>query len=88
MWDTSKALRYPMDTKIVSLPEVPYTISFVIRKRQQLDNIYELPKEKRPGDDLIWDGTADELDKWYDGVFKGKINPTAELIFSDNEIEE
>lgn len=66
---------------------MPYTISFVIRKRQQLDGIYELPKEKRPDDRLIWDGTSDELEKFYDRMFKGKENNISEIVFSDSEIE-
>jgi len=83
----SKALQIPLDTKIKELRDVPFTISFVIRKRQQIDSINELPKEKRPSDELIWNGTSEELEKWYDGIFKNKEKTTAELVFSDSEIE-
>jgi hypothetical protein len=43
----------------------------VIRKRQQIDQINELPKEKRPPDDYIW-GDGKELDKWFDAMFNTK----------------
>ncbi len=52
--------------------EMPWTISYVIRKRLELDSYAELPKEKRPPDKLIWYGTADDIDKWFDKVFKRK----------------
>jgi len=45
---------------------MPYTISYVIRKRQQIDNLNELPKEKRPPDHLIWHSNQDKLEVWLD----------------------
>jgi len=66
----SKALQIPLDKKLTRLPDVPYTISYVIRKRQQIDTFNELPREKRPPDDIIWDGTSDDLDEWLNKVFK------------------
>ncbi len=83
----SKALHYPLDSKINTLIEVPYTISFVIRKRMQLDNINELPKEKRPSDHLIWDAPSDELNEWFNKVSKNKEPQNAEIVFLDSEIE-
>ena len=77
----------PLDPAIKTLVDVPYTISYVTRKRAQLDNIYELPKEKRPSDELIWDGTSDELDKFFDNMFKGKEKTNIDLVFTDQEIE-
>lgn len=70
MWSIAKALRIPIDTKIEELTDIPYTISFVIRKRQQIDNLNELPKEKRPPDKMIWDGDSDQISDWLDRVFK------------------
>jgi len=66
----SKALQIPLDKKLTRLPDVPYTISYVIRKRQQIDTFNEMPREKRPPDDIIWDGTSDDLDEWLNKVFK------------------
>lgn len=54
---------------------MPFTISYVIRKRQQIDSFNELPKEQRPPEKIIWDGTSSDIDKWLDRVFKKKTNP-------------
>jgi hypothetical protein len=72
IWSMSKALQIPLDKKLTKLSDAPYTISYVIRKRQQIDSFNELPKEKRPPDDIIWDGNADDLDEWLDKVFNRK----------------
>ena len=48
---------------------MPYTISFLIRKRQQVDNLNELGKDKRPPESIIWDGTPEEMEEWLDNVF-------------------
>lgn len=82
----SKALQVPLDTKIKELPDIPYTISFVIKKRQQIDNLNELPKDKRPTDEIIWDGTPEELDDWLDKVFDKKPKDgTIEIDLDDVE---
>jgi 3-phenylpropionate/cinnamic acid dioxygenase small subunit len=51
----------------------------------------EIPKEKRPPDLMIWDGTADELEDWIDRVFSNKSSnsrpDTIEFFISDKEIE-
>ena len=60
----------PLDPNIKTLPDIPHTISYVIRKRQLIDSFRELPREKRPPDDIIWDGTSEDLDEWFDKVFK------------------
>jgi len=70
MWAVSKALRYPLDVKLKDMNYMPYTISYVLRKRMQVDSYNELPKEKRPPEKLIWDGTSKEIDEWFDTVFE------------------
>lgn len=52
--------------------DLPWTISYVIRKREQVDSFSELPDEKRPPDKIIWDGTSEELNEWFDKVLKRK----------------
>lgn len=51
---------------------MPYTISYVIRKRSQIDSFRELPKEKRPTEKMIWEGSSKEIDEWFDKVFDRK----------------
>jgi hypothetical protein len=79
-------LGVPLDTKIKHLPQVPYTISFVIRKMQQIDNLNELPKEKRPPDDILWDGTSDDLDEWLEKVLGDKKSQKdVQILITDIE---
>jgi hypothetical protein len=60
----------------------------VIRKMQQIDNLHELPKEKRPTDEIIWDGTSEELDEWLDKVLgPGKKGGSDSLQISLKDIE-
>jgi len=83
-------LRIPLDPKLKKLTDVPYTISYVIRKRQQIDSFNELPKEKRPPDDLIWDGTSDELEEWIDKVFgrnKSAQQTNDKIIINIDDVE-
>lgn len=68
------------------LSDVPHTISFVIRKRQQIDGLNELPKDKRPPEEIIWDGTPEEMDEWLDTVFDRNKQQSVDLLVS--EIEE
>lgn len=88
IWNVSKALQIPLDKKLTRLNEVPYTISYVIRKRQQIDSFNELPKEKRPDDRLIWDGTSEQLDDWFDRVFsRNHKDSDEEISINIDEIE-
>lgn len=68
LWTNSKALQLPIHESLKTVNDLPYTISFAIRKRIQVDNMYELPKDKRPPDSILWDGTSDELEEWLDRV--------------------
>jgi hypothetical protein len=81
----AKTLGVPLDTKIEYIEDVPYTISFVARKRIQLDNLNEIPKDKRPTEKIIWDGSPEEMEDWLDSVVFGKTQATIEI--SDAEIE-
>lgn len=56
---------------------------------QQIDNLQELPKEKRPPDYIIWDGSPEEMDEWLDKVLdpKKKNQQTVELVIKGDEIE-
>ena len=79
-------MRLPIDPKIKSLEDIPYTISFVIKKRIQIDNFNELEKSKRPPEMMIWDGTGDEIEDWLDRVFKRKPDDKIELVISEADI--
>lgn len=81
-------MQIPLDPTIIQLADVPYTISYVIRKRQQLDSLNEMPSDKRPPESIIWDGSPEELEEWIDNVYdlKKKNNNMTELKIM--EIEE
>jgi len=69
----------PFDININDVSELPYTISYIIRKKSQVDSFRELPKEKRPTETMIWEGSPEELERWFDRVFDRKNkynNPT------------
>lgn len=66
---------------------MPYTINFVIKKRMQIDNLNELPKEKRPSEWMIWEGTSDEIESWLNKVLSGKQSSTANLVIDERKIE-
>jgi hypothetical protein len=80
-------LSIPLDPKVKDLTQLPHTISFVIRKLQQIDNLSELPKEKRPTDEILWDGTSEELEEWIEKVLgeNKKDNGLTKLIIDDIE---
>jgi len=59
----------------------------VVRKRIQVDNYNELPKEKRPTEKMIWEGTPEEIDNWLDRVFSKKTETEAVFTIKDSEIE-
>jgi hypothetical protein len=81
-------LQVPLDPRIKELADLPYTISFIIRKRQQIDNLNELPSEKRPTEDIIWNGSPEDMEEWLDRVFDNK-KQQGDVIFQikDSEIE-
>jgi len=69
------------------LRDIPYTISFVIKKRIQIDNLNQLPKEKRPPEWMIWDKPPEQIEEWIDKVFNRKKEETAEVVIMEHEIE-
>jgi hypothetical protein len=70
----------------MSVADYPHTISYVIRRRMQIDSYFELPEEKRPPRD-IWDKPS-ELEEWFDRAFsEGKKQTEFNIPVKDNEIE-
>jgi hypothetical protein len=55
---------------------------------QQIDGFNELPKAKRPVEKMIWDGSAEEIEEWFDKVFDTKSNNKSDgFTISEDEIE-
>lgn len=80
-------MHIPLDEKLLTIHDLPYTISFVIRKRQQIDSLKELPKEKQPPDYILWDSPTEELEVWLDKVMNTKEKDKNNVVIFDNEIE-
>ncbi len=78
-------MQIPLDPSVTKLTELPYTISFVIRKRQQIDSLSELPKEKQVPEELIWNGTIEDINEWVDSAITGKTDNN--IYIDDEDIE-
>lgn len=65
-----------MDKRIRTLSDTPHTISYVIRKRQQIDSLSELPEDKRPTNEILWDGSPEDLDEWLKTVMDSNYKST------------
>lgn len=78
----------PLDPQVEKLDKTPYTISFIVRKRQQIDNLNELPKDKRPPEQMIWEGSTEELDAWLDKVFSTRGNKEKDTTIIIEDIED
>lgn len=87
MWAIAKELKIaPMTLEEIS--NLPYTISYVLRKRMQVDSVSELPKEKQPPDTVIWWGTPEELTRWLDSALDfNKQNLNNQIQILESEIE-
>lgn len=53
----------------------------------QIDNLSELGKEKRPTEEMIWEGTPEEIENWLDRVLRGKEKKDFEFTIRDDEID-
>jgi hypothetical protein len=58
-----------------------------VRKRAQIDSFNEMPKSKRPPEDMIWWGTADDIDKWIEKVYDRNEDPKYDIIMEIDEDE-
>lgn len=68
--------------------DLPWTMSFVARKRLQVDNLRELPKEKQPPDSILWWGSPEELEDWLDKVMDRKEEePDIGFVIQSEDIE-
>lgn len=91
MWTTAKSTGQPLRSDLPESAEMPWTIAYCVRKREQVASHLELPKEKRPPEIMVWWGTPEQLDDWFDRVFerkKGKKKPQDVIVdtISDADI--
>jgi hypothetical protein len=89
LWSVSKALRIPFDPRIEEIKDIPYTLSFLVRKNLQVDGLSELSRDKRPPEKMLWYGAPEEVDDWLDralGVKKTNYQNTIEFEIDEGEI--
>jgi hypothetical protein len=79
-------LQIPIDEKVKKMQDIPYTISYIIRKNQMIDSMNEIPKDKRPPEKMLWDGDPEEVDDWIDKIYDPKRSNTIQLEIPDSEI--
>lgn len=82
MWANAKSTGLPLRNDLPTPSELPWTIGYCIRKREQIASYSELPKEKRPPETMIWWGTPEDIEKWFDRVM-GRKQKTQDTVFLD-----
>jgi hypothetical protein len=50
-----------------------------------VDNLNELEKEKRPPDEMLWNGTSEDLNEWLETIFKQKSDDGIRLTAREIE---
>ena len=87
MWAVSRDLGVALDSKVKEIVDLPYTTTYIIKKRMQIDNLSELEEDKRPTEDMIWEGTPEELEIWLDRVIRGKEKKELEFLIKEEEVD-
>lgn len=85
MWHVVQNYNIRFDDLFKDVDFLPYTFSFLIRKRMQIDSWMELPKEKRPPES-IWDD-AKELEEWFERVYGDNTQTEFNVAWGENEVE-
>lgn len=87
LWHIVKKLSIPLhdSLKDLSVNDYPYTVTFLIKRRMQIDSYLELPEDKRPPKSL-WDSPS-KLDEWFDRVFDHKKQTEFSIPLDENELE-
>jgi hypothetical protein len=87
LWRIVKDTQQPIHDSLVnrSVDYYPYTINYVIKRRDQIDSYYDLPEEKRPPRS-IWDRPY-EVKDWFERVFDKKKQTEFNLPVDEGEID-
>lgn len=85
MWRIVQSSNIKFDDRIGSVDELPYTLSYLVKKRMQIDNWMELPREKRPPES-IWDKPGD-LEEWFDRIYGEESQTEFSVGWNENEVE-
>jgi hypothetical protein len=87
MWHIVQNSNIKFSELFVDIDFLPYTFSYLIRKRMQIDSWMEnLPKKHRPPES-IWDD-AGELEEWFERIYSEEAQTEFNIDWNENEVEE
>lgn len=78
----TESLGQPIHKDLYGITEYPYTLSYCIRKAQQINSFFDLPKKQQPPEKYWFD--EEYLQEWFDNVSANEPN-TVEIYESDIE---
>lgn len=80
-----KSLGIPLAEGLETTLDLPHTISFAVKYREQIESYYNLPKDKRPPRNL-WD-KPHLLEQYMNDIFKtdGKDSTSTQFYDVDDE---
>ena len=73
------------DRLVENVHDIPYTISFVFRKRKQYLDMLQLPEEKRPPEPMFWLAPPEDIEEWIDRVLNNRDNNQQAIILDESE---
>lgn len=73
------------DKPVENIYDIPYTVSFVFRKRKQYLDMMQLPEEKRPPEPMFWLAPPEDIEEWLDRVLDNKNSDQQVIILDDSE---
>jgi len=65
--------------------DMPHTITTVLRYKELIDSFNELPKDKRPPEEIWF--SSERLERWFDDVFDRKSHGASTIEFDISEVE-
>jgi len=65
--------------------DMPHTVNTVLRYRELIDSFNELPKDKRPPEEIWF--SSERLERWFDDVFDRKSYGASTIEFDISEVE-
>ena len=70
MWHIVKETKQPISKEFKDVKDLPYTLSYVIRRRMMIDGFNELPRDHKPPKSIF--DKPSELKEWFDRIHGDK----------------
>ena len=86
LWRITQKLGTPLtDGLPTSSYDMPHTVNTVVRYREMIDSFNELPKEKRPPENIWF--SSERLEVWFDDVFRTDRSSSSVIELNVSEVE-